>query len=96
MQCVRVMHGHCNWVNDICVMNEYFSLISCSSDSRIKIWNLNTGRCSTTFIGHNDAAYGVCENGKGLIYSCGLNNELYAWKPENIDFPYLDFANSMV
>ena len=44
-ECVRVMNGHLDLVNNLHLMPSGGELVSSSFDSTIKIWNIESGIC---------------------------------------------------
>lgn len=51
-KCARVLRGHTDWISDLeC---SAIHLFSCSCDRSIRVWDLNSGNCIRTLIGHLD------------------------------------------
>ena len=51
------MNGHLDLVNNLHLMASGGELVSSSFDSTIKIWNIESGICFKTLIGHTSAVY---------------------------------------
>jgi WD40 repeat protein len=55
--CLRSFHGHKDWVTSVEIVGsgEPFSkpmIASCSADRSVRVWEVETGTCTTTFEGH--------------------------------------------
>ena len=70
-------------VNDLAVVNDDL-LVSCSSDTTIKVWRgLSGGECVKTFRQHRDYVTALAYAPKtNLIASAGLRNEIFLWDLE--------------
>ncbi|CAN6645893.1 hypothetical protein TRVA0_021S01332 [Trichomonascus vanleenenianus] len=74
---------HTNWVNDVILVNNYESLVSCSSDLTVKLWNPRDN--SQHLIGrHRD--YVKCLAAQTpqstMVISGGLDRRIIAWDIE--------------
>jgi WD40 repeat protein len=55
--CLRSFHGHKDWVTSVEIVGsgEPFAkpmIASCSADRSVRVWEVETGTCTTTFAGH--------------------------------------------
>ncbi|KAL7094510.1 hypothetical protein ACP275_11G107800 [Erythranthe tilingii] len=76
--------SHVDWVNDA-VMANGNTLVSCSSDATIKVWNsLSDGACARTFHQHSDyvTCLAAAEKNSNVIASGGLGGEVFVWDIE--------------
>jgi len=72
--------SHVDWVNDAIIVGD--KLVSCSSDTTIKVWNcFSDGACTRTLRRHSD--YVIClaaaENNSNIVASGGLGGEVFIW-----------------
>ncbi|NJP10956.1 MAG: AAA family ATPase [Leptolyngbyaceae cyanobacterium RU_5_1] len=69
---VNRLHGHGDWVHNVCVSPDGQFLASGSRDRTIKLWNL-AGQELRTFSGHTDWVNSVCfsPDGQRLVSGCG-------------------------
>ncbi|XP_066356247.1 uncharacterized protein [Miscanthus floridulus] len=72
--------SHVDWVNDAIIVGE--KLVSCSSDTTIKVWNcFSDGACTRTLRQHSD--YVIClaaaEKNSNIVASGGLGGEVFVW-----------------
>ena len=44
--CVITLHGHDNWVTDLCYHPSGRYLLSVSDDKSLRVWDLSSGRCT--------------------------------------------------
>ncbi|XP_074582806.1 uncharacterized protein LOC141839054 [Curcuma longa] len=85
--------SHVDWVNDAVMAGS--NLVSCSSDTTLKIWNpLSDGVCTRTLRQHSD--YVIClaaaEKNSNIVASAGLGGEVFIW---DIDAALLPVAKSV-
>ena len=45
-RCVITLHGHDNWVTDLCFHPSGRYLLSVSDDKSLRVWDLSSGRCT--------------------------------------------------
>jgi WD40 repeat protein len=50
---------HTDWIRALVVLSGTSLLASCSDDSRVKVWNVTTGKCVQTLTGHECPVYGI-------------------------------------
>ncbi|XP_069144231.1 uncharacterized protein [Solanum lycopersicum] len=82
--CCATFESHIDWVNDT-VLTGNNTLVSCSSDTTVKVWNgLSEGSCTRTLGQHSD--YVTClasaEKNSNVVASAGLGGEVYIWDLE--------------
>ncbi|XP_027774625.1 WD repeat-containing protein 48-like isoform X3 [Solanum pennellii] len=82
--CCATFESHVDWVNDA-VLTGNNTLVSCSSDTTVKVWNgLSEGSCTRTLGQHSD--YVTClasaEKNSNVVASAGLGGEVYIWDLE--------------
>ncbi|WMV41569.1 hypothetical protein MTR67_034954 [Solanum verrucosum] len=82
--CCATFESHVDWVNDA-VLTGNNTLVSCSSDTTVKVWNgLSEGSCTRTLCQHSD--YVTClasvEKNSNVVASSGLGGEVYIWDLE--------------
>jgi platelet-activating factor acetylhydrolase IB subunit alpha len=58
--CVKTLQGHDHNVSSVCFTPSGDHVISASRDKTIKIWEVNTGYCVKTLLGHRDWVRQVC------------------------------------
>lgn len=86
-KCIKSLDGHVDWVNDLLLLPSRKSAVSCSSDTTVKIWNLEQSRCVETLIEHTDYVKAIslvhtCEEGlmqTPMVASGGLDGRLIVW-----------------
>ena len=73
----KYLLGHKNSINSICYLKTKQNLFSCSKDMTIKIWDLETLKCTNTFYRqHTSIIYGIIICGNDLIScsnDCSIN-----------------------
>lgn len=74
---------HTNWVNDILLTNDKSSVISCSSDLTVKLWNPHNNT-QTTVGQHQDFVKCLASSStnSNYIYSAGLDQIINCWNLE--------------
>ncbi|XP_025828996.1 E3 ubiquitin-protein ligase COP1-like isoform X1 [Agrilus planipennis] len=90
---VSVFKGHKKAVSYVKFLNSE-EIVSASTDSQLKLWNINTPYCLRSFVGHineknfvglaTDGDYVACgsENNALYIYYKGLTKKLFSYKFE--------------
>ena len=97
----KFLYGHKKDINSMCYSKSKDKLFSCSKDMTIKIWDLETLKCTNTLYNqHNSMIYGIilcgndllsCSNDCSInIYSTGeddnsINNDSNNYDEENYD-----------
>ena len=88
----KVLSGHKSGINSICYLKWKLKLFSCSKDSTIKIWDLETMQCTNTlYKQHTSLIYGLIICGNDLI-SCGNDKTINIYSTgEGENDEYNDF-----
>lgn len=76
---VRTFDEHVDWVNDVVLVRGHERLVSCSSDTTLKVWNMNDSRKSLrTLVEHTDyvKALTCVPNG---VASGSLDGRVLVW-----------------
>ncbi|KAG0691338.1 hypothetical protein C6P40_001622 [Pichia californica] len=91
---------HFGWINDMCLLNDNETIVSCSNDLSIKLWNYNNGTKST--LGYHDdyiKKIGYTKSFSNQLVSAGLDKIVKIWditKGETISsYKFKDFNNSI-
>ena len=72
--------GHSDWVNSVSFSPDRKTLASGSSDSTIKLWDVDTGKEITTLNGHKDAIISVRFSPDGkILASGGFDKTIKLW-----------------
>ncbi|OGV56472.1 MAG: hypothetical protein A2X45_03405 [Lentisphaerae bacterium GWF2_50_93] len=76
----HTFEGHTGSVGSASFSPDGKYALSGSSDSTLKLWNVDTGRCLITFVGHTRSVYSVNFSPDGK-YACsgGLDNNVKLW-----------------
>ena len=53
-KCERTFDAHTDWVNDCVLLSDEATLVTCSSDTTIKLWNVPHEKCLATLTEHTD------------------------------------------
>ncbi|ODQ66210.1 WD40 repeat-like protein [Nadsonia fulvescens var. elongata DSM 6958] len=73
---------HSNWVNDIALTNNYQSLLSCSNDLSVKLWNpRNSSEAPITIGRHRDYVKCVSSPGQNTTWAAsgGFDGRIIIW-----------------
>ncbi|KAK8712622.1 hypothetical protein V6N13_147856 [Hibiscus sabdariffa] len=82
--CSATFESHVDWVNDTVIAGDN-ALVSCSSDTTLKMWNcLSDGPCTRTFSQHSDyvTCLAAAEKNANVVASGGLGGEVFVWDIE--------------
>ncbi|XP_028770767.1 WD repeat-containing protein 48 [Neltuma alba] len=82
--CSATFESHVDWVNDSVLVGDN-KLVSCSSDTTLKIWNpLSDGTCTRTLRQHSDyvTCLAAAEKNSNIVASGGLGGEVFIWDLE--------------
>lgn len=76
---VRTFDEHVDWVNDVVLVEEYDRLISCSSDTTVKVWNCADSKKSLrTLVEHTDYVKALALVKTGVA-SGSLDGRVLVW-----------------
>lgn len=76
---VKKIIAHDDVIRDLLLLpNGDFA--SCSNDSSIKIWDINTLECKATLLGHQSFIYSLALLSNGDIVSCGEDRSVRIWR----------------
>lgn len=50
--CIKTLTGHTGFIWSLIILSDDTTVVSASLDKYIKIWDINTGDCLKTLIGH--------------------------------------------
>ncbi|KAK8468742.1 hypothetical protein PHAVU_006G098200 [Phaseolus vulgaris] len=87
--CSATFESHVDWVNDAVLVGDS-TLVSCSSDTNLKLWNaLSFGTCTRTLRQHSDYVTCLAAAGKNsnIVASGGLGGEVFIWDIESAIAP---------
>jgi WD40 repeat protein len=88
----QTLIGHTGSVNCIAILHDVHSgfstdraerIVSGSSDNTLKIWNVHTGKCEVTFVGHTGPITHVIILPDGRIASASKDKTFKIWNPQN-------------
>lgn len=81
---ISYMISHTNFINSLALFDDLNLLVSASKDNTIKIWNLDTRECQTTFVGHTSwvSCLAIAYN-KKLAISGSEDKTIKVWDIEN-------------
>lgn len=79
---------HTDWVNDIFLCTNNRTLVSCSSDASIKVWDTPTSICTRTLNGHGDYAKALAYAPRADVFaSGGLDSNIFVWDLQQCTVP---------
>lgn len=77
---IRTFDEHVDWVNDVVLVKQYDRLISCSSDTTIKVWNATDSKKSLrTLVEHSDYVKALALVQNGGVASGSLDGRVLVW-----------------
>lgn len=74
-QCVHTLHGHSCSVTSVVITPDGQTVVSGSSDSTIKLWNLNTGQELHTLSGHSQGVTSIALAPDGQTLASGSKDK---------------------
>ena len=81
--CLRILEGHTDWVNSVCLSVDGQRAVSASKDHTLRLWDLEQGRCLNTLKGHTDGVLSVCLSADGKrAVSASRDRTLRLWDLE--------------
>ncbi|KAJ3274371.1 THO complex subunit 6 [Terramyces sp. JEL0728] len=75
----RLFVGHSKKVTNIVAGKT--TLFSTSEDASVKIWDLATGTCIRTIMGHSGSVLSICLNYQGKLFTGGQDKTINEWDP---------------
>ena len=67
-------------VNSVCFSPDGQMVASGSSDRTVRLWDVETGACERTLVGHGDWVYSVCFSPDGrMVVSCSADRTARVW-----------------
>lgn len=76
----KPLEGHKSVVRDLVLVSEGTLLVSCSQDSRILLWNLNTLECIEKGTSHDKEVFSLAvSSNEEILYSCGNEDRVISW-----------------
>ncbi|KAK4755477.1 hypothetical protein SAY87_009234 [Trapa incisa] len=82
--CSATFESHVDWVNDLVFSGDNV-LVSCSSDTTLKVWNcFSEGTCTRTLRQHSDyvTCLAMAEKNSNILASAGLGGDVFIWDIE--------------
>jgi small GTP-binding protein len=80
---LRVLKGHASTVWGVTVTPDGRTVVSCSYDKTLRVWDIETGQCRATFEGHTSFVRGVAVTPDGkTVISCSDDKTLKVWDIE--------------
>lgn len=77
---MTVLEGHNDWVNDIVLLNDNRTVVSCSSDTTVRIWRTHQDSGVLSLSQHTDYAKALAYSpGSQTVASAGLDHEVFIW-----------------
>jgi WD40 repeat protein len=66
---IRTLEGHSNWVTSVSFSPNGKSIVSCSSDKTVRVWDVESGKEICTLEGHAGTVWSVSfsPNGKSIV-----------------------------
>lgn len=72
--------GHFDSMNALCYSPDGSRVVTASEDGKIKIWDINSGFCLTTFLEHTSSVTAIQFAKKGqVLFSASLDGTVRAW-----------------
>lgn len=79
LKCTNTFDEHVDWVNDVLLVTGYERLVSCSSDTTVKVWNPNdSARALRTLVAHTDYVKALAPVRNGVA-SGSLDSRVLVW-----------------
>jgi WD40 repeat protein len=64
----RKLSGHSGLLRDLCLLDDYNTLVTSSDDKTIKIWDLEKGTCIKSMTGHVYSANRTIQYSQDVMY----------------------------
>ncbi|KAF2360348.1 WD40 repeat, partial [Trinorchestia longiramus] len=91
---MQAMEHHTDWVNDVVLCCNgrnskfefvFFSVISASSDTTVKVWNAHKGFCMSTLRTHKDYVKALAyAKDREQVASAGLDKTIFLWDVQTL------------
>jgi len=78
-ECIHVLKGHKSHIYGLILSEDNTTLISCSGDKTIKIWNLSNYTCIKSLEGHSDWVRNILLFRPGIICSVSYDSLIKFW-----------------
>ncbi len=80
-QCIQTLYGHEHSVTFAqFVPNQENWIVSCSKDNTIKLWEISSGACIRTFVGHeNWVKKVICNHSGTILATCSADQTIKLW-----------------
>ncbi|MBX3420905.1 MAG: serine/threonine protein kinase [Pirellulaceae bacterium] len=78
----RLLAGHTDWTTKLDVSADGLYLASASLDGNVKLWQIETGECLQTFIGHHGPVTDVVFGSSTVLASAGQDGSVKLWHTE--------------
>lgn len=74
------LKGHSHFVSDLVLSKENTYLLSSSWDKTVRLWDVKTGVCNSTFLGSDKELTSVAvSNDLRKVYTAGLEENIWLW-----------------
>ncbi|OTF79755.1 TAF5-like protein [Euroglyphus maynei] len=77
-----IFRGHSNTIYEMSFLFDSNLLLSCSSDTTIRAWDINSSSCLAIYKGHASAIWTIDSNDSGCFISGGRDGVAYMWDIE--------------
>nr|XP_027199866.1 TAF5-like RNA polymerase II p300/CBP-associated factor-associated factor 65 kDa subunit 5L [Dermatophagoides pteronyssinus] len=77
-----IFRGHSNTVYEMSFLFDSNVLLSCSSDTTIRAWDINSSSCLAIYKGHSSAIWTIDSNDSGCFISGGRDGIAHMWDIE--------------
>ena len=75
----KTLKGHSKWTGGVACSPGYPVAVTCSDDTNLRLWNLETGKCVRKLQGHTDAVEAVAMS-TDMIVSGSQDRTVRVWK----------------
>jgi WD40 repeat protein len=74
-----VLSGHFDDVTDLCTLSDGITLVSCSKDKTIRLWDTRVGECAEVLRGHKAEVRWIVRLSGDLLVSCDADSRIILW-----------------
>eukprot|EP01113_Clastostelium_recurvatum_P021944 TRINITY_DN2606_c0_g1_i3.p1 TRINITY_DN2606_c0_g1~~TRINITY_DN2606_c0_g1_i3.p1 ORF type:complete len:872 (-),score=212.27 TRINITY_DN2606_c0_g1_i3:48-2663(-) len=93
----KALRHHTDWVNDMLLCKDMRTLVSCSSDTSVKLWNTSSGTCIRTLNRHADYVKAIAYSPAAeRLCSASLDGHIYVWDVAQCAEPVVAMKQSYV